>query len=78
MAVLHFDPDEIEARAGHGAIDFRIGRRHGAAKHLFAGFELGLHGVVEPAVLGWRRGGPEQGRHAGNQVFQQDFHVLPR
>ena len=50
-AVLHFDPEEVEAGVGHGAVSIGVGDGDGASDDLFAGSELLLNGV-ENAGLG--------------------------
>jgi hypothetical protein len=52
--VLHLDPEEVEARARHRAVDVGIGVDDGAADDLLALAQLLLDGVVQRLRLGRR------------------------
>src|SRR5262249_27901809 len=77
-AVLHLDPEEIEAGIRGRAIHVRVGREHSAADDLLALGELHLGGVVEldrrDHLLCLRRADAEQESRAPEK---QTNHLRP-
>jgi hypothetical protein len=83
--MLHLDPQIVEARVRHRAVDVGVRRGHGAADDLLATLQLQLRGVEDARGSVLLRAGASRerqrdergGEHGGQSYALHDQNLVP-